>query len=317
MPTIGNGNYDYLITSTAEKYAREVLTDNIFTARPLTWWLTQKNRIRFIDGGAKILEPLIYAGNTKNTDVGSYSGTDTLGLNAAVKITAAEYTWKQYYASVTIAGIDEAKNSGEAEVINLVESAMFQAEESSKEYMNEMFFSDGTGNSSKDWNGLANIVSASTDLGNINYTDNTWWRSYVESTSAALTIPYMTTAFNTVSKGNDKPDFIMTTQTLFEKYESLVQPSLRYTDTKTADAGFENLMFKTAPVMFDSYCTSGVMYFLNSKYLGLVGHKQKWFKNRGWTLPDNVDARYMLLLSYGNLTCRNRARQGKLTAKTA
>lgn len=316
MPTIGNGNYDYLLTTTAEKYAREKLTDNIFTARPLTWWLTEKNRVRFLDGGTKILEPLIYGTHTENTNVGSYSGTDTLGLNATDKFTAAEYDWKQYYATVTISGIEEAKNNGEAEIINLLEAKMMQAEESTKEYMNKMLFGDGTGNSNKDWNGLGNIVESGADLGNINYTDNSWWRSYEENTTAALTIPYMTTAYNTVAKGNDKPDFIMTTQTLFEKYESLVQPALRYTDTKTADAGFENLMFKTAPIMFDSYCTSGVMYFLNSKYLGLVGHKNVWFKHRGWTQPDDKDVRYMLLLSYGNFVCRNRARQGKLTGKS-
>ena len=187
-----------------------------------------------------------------------------------------------------------------------------------------MFFGTQATVGVKDWNSLADIVSiadptvtSTGGLGNIPVSGNTWWQSYVESTSAALTTAQMTTAFNTVSKGNDKPDFVITTQTLFEKYESLLAPALRYTDTNAADAGFENLMFKTAPVMFDAHCNSGVMYFLNSKYLGLVGHKDVWFKNRGWTFPDNIDARYLLLLTYGNMTCRNRARQGKLTAKTA
>jgi hypothetical protein len=71
----------------------------------------------------------------------------------------------------------------------------------------------------------------------------------------------MNNAYNTVSVGNDHPDVVLTTQTLYEKYEALLQPNLRYTDTKTADAGFQNLLFKASPVMYDVSCTSGVMFF--------------------------------------------------------
>jgi hypothetical protein len=127
----------------------------------------------------------------------------------------------------------------------------------------------------------------------------------------------MSTAYNSVSVGNDHPDVLLTTQTLFEKYEALLQPNLRYTDTKTADAGFQNLLFKAAPVMYDVHCTSGTFYFLNSKYITLVGHSDKWFSQTAFISPEDTDARYALIMCYGNLTVRNRAKQGKLTAKTA
>jgi hypothetical protein len=127
----------------------------------------------------------------------------------------------------------------------------------------------------------------------------------------------MATAYNSVSVGNDHPDTLLTTQTLFEKYEALLQPQLRYTDTKTADAGFQNLLFKSAPVMYDTGCTAGTFFFLNSKYLTLVGHTSKWFDQTAFIRPEDLDARYALIMCYGNLTVRNRAKQGKLTAKTA
>jgi hypothetical protein len=127
----------------------------------------------------------------------------------------------------------------------------------------------------------------------------------------------MSTAYNSVSVGNDHPDTLLTTQTLFEKYEALLQPNLRYTDTKTADAGFQNLLFKAAPVMYDTGCTAGTFFFLNSKYLTLVGHSDKWFSQTAFISPEDTDARYALIMCYGNLTVRNRAKQGKLTAKTA
>ena len=312
---MSNPNFDALLSTTLANY-RDQLTDNIFTARPLTYFLQDKGRIRMLNGGTKIVEPLIYG---SNSTVGSYSGYDSIALTAQGGITAAEYDWKQYAASIAISGIEEAKNNGEQEIINLLEAKIMQAEESMREGFNQMFYSDGTGNSGKDWNGLGNIVEASGTVGGINRatSGNEYWRSYEENTATALTLAQMSTAYNSVSVGNDHPDMVLTTQTLFEKYEALLQPQLRYTDTKTADAGFQNLLFKAAPVVYDEHCTAGIVYFLNSKYLTLVGHSSKWFAQTQFVQPEDLDARYALIMCYGNLTCRNAAKQGKLTAKTA
>ena len=311
----GNANFDSLLSTTLANY-RDQLTDNIFTARPLTNFLMEKGRVRMLDGGTKIVEPLVYG---LNGTVGSYSGYDTITLTAQEGMSAAEYDWKQYAASIAISGIEEAKNNGEAAIINLLEAKIMQAEESMREGFNQMFFSDGTGNSGKDWLGLAALVDSAGTVGGIDATavGNDFWQSYEEGTSGALSLADMATAYNSVSVGNDHPDMVLTTQTLFEKYESLLQPQLRYTDAKTADAGFQNLLFKSAPVTYDVHCQAGVMYFLNSKYLTLVGHSGKWFEQTDFVRPENLDARYALIMCYGNLTCRNRAKQGKLTGRTA
>jgi len=311
----GNANFDTLLSTTIANY-RKTLTDNVFTARPLTYFLMDKGRIRMLNGGTKIVEPLIYG---TNSTVASYSGYDTLSLTPQEGISAAEYDWKQYAVSIAISGIEEAKNNGEQAILNLLEAKIMQAEESMKEGFNQMFFGDGTGNSGKNWLGLGAIVESGNTVGGIDSSavGNGFWQSYEENTAGALTLAQMTTAYNSVSVGNDHPDMVLTTQTLFEKYESLLQPQLRYTDTKTADAGFQNLLFKAAPVAYDVHCTAGVVYFLNSKYLTLVGHSDKWFANTEFVRPENLDARYSLIMCYGNLTCRNRKKQGKLTAKTA
>lgn len=308
-----NANFDNLLSTTLANY-RSTLTDNVFTARPLTYKLMEKGRIRMLNGGTKIVEPLIYG---QNDTVGSYSGYDSIALTPQTGISAAEYEWKQYAASISISGIEEAKNNGEQEIINLLEAKIMQAEESLREGFNQMFFASGTGNSSKDWNGLGNLVESGNTVGGIDSSVYTWWQSYEENTATALTLAQMSTAYNSVSVGNDHPDVLLTTQTLFEKYEALLQPQLRYTDTKTADAGFQNLLFKAAPVMYDEHCTAGVFFFLNSKYLTLVGHSGKWFQQTEFIRPEDLDARYALIMCYGNLTVRNRAKQGKLTAKTA
>jgi hypothetical protein len=304
-----------LLSTTLANY-RDKLTDNVFSARPLTYWLMDKGRIRTESGGTKIVEQLIYG---QNNTVKSYQDYETLSLTPQEGISAAEYDWKQYGASIAISGIEEAKNNGEHAIIDLLEAKIMQAEESLREGFNQMFFGDGTGNSGKNWNGLGNLIESGNTVGGINSATagNEFWRSYEENTAGALTLPQMTTAYNSTSVGNDHPDVILTTQTLFEKYESMLTQQLRYTDTKTADAGFQNLLFKGAPIMYDVHAPAGTMFFLNSKYLKLVGHSDKWFKQTDFVRPENQDARFALIMCYGNLVCSNRAKQGKLTAKTA
>ena len=313
---MSNPNFDQILSTTLKNHLPK-LEDNVFSARPLAFFLKESGNIRTIDGGAKIVLPLIHALNNSS---GSYSGVDPLTTTAAAGITAAEYDWRQFYVTITISGIEEAQNSGTEALIDLLEAKTMQAEETITEKFDIMFFADGTGNSGKDWFGLGNLVKAhpnDTTIGGINPQSNAYWASNRTALGGPLTVAAMTTLFNTCSVGNDKPNVILTTQTLFEKYEALLQPQARYTDMKAADAGFQNLMFKGTPVTYDVNTVAGDVFFLNSKYLRLVGHKDVWFKPTPFVRPENVDARFAQILCYGQLTASNRKRQGVLTGATA
>lgn len=310
----GNSNFDEILSTTLNNYVPK-LVDNVFTARPLFYALTNGQTIRRVSGGAKIVTPIIYG---TNSTAASYSGTDTISTTAQTGISAAEYDWKQYASTVTISGIEEAKNNGEAQIIDLLEGKIFQTQETIIENLNTMFYGDGTGNSGKDWNGLANIVDATGTVGGINQagSGNGFWASTETAQGGAITIAAMAKLYNDVSVGNDQPSIIITTQDVYQDYEALLTDQIRYTDTDVADAGFQNLLFKGAPVTFDGSCTAQTMYMINSKYLRLVGHTDTWFKPTPFVRPTNQDAVYSQILCYGNLTCTNRARQGKLTGVT-
>ena len=311
----GNDDFNQILSTTLKNYVPK-LADNVFTARPLFYALTNGQTIRRISGGAKIVVPIIYG---TNSTAASYSGDEALSTTAQTGITAAEYDWKQYAATVTITGIEEAKNNGEAEIIDLLEGKVMQTEETIIQNMNEMFYGDGTGNSNKDWIGLDLIVGKpNTALGGIDPTDsgNSWWKSDEHDMDGALTVKQMGTTYNNVSVGNDQPTIVIGTQALYESYEALLEPNLRYTDTKVADAGFQNLLFKGAPVTFDGDVTAGEIFFLNTKYLRLVAHTETWFQTTPFVRPTNQDARYAQILCYGELTCSNRARQGYIHSAT-
>jgi hypothetical protein len=220
---------------------------------------------------------------------------------------------------VTINGLEEAKNNGEAQIIDLLEGKIFQTQESVIENMNTMFWADGLGNGGKDWNGLHLIVAKpNTTLGDINpaTAGNSFWSSTEVNQAGALTTAGMASIYNTISVGNDQPTIIITTQALYEKYEGLLEGQIRYTDTDVADGGFQNLLFKGAPVTFDNAATAGQMMFLNTKYLQLVAHSDVWFKPTPFVRPTNQDAVFSQLLCYGQLTCSNRARQGYMFGAT-
>ena len=314
----GNADFDEILSTTLKNYIPK-LTDNIFSARPLFYALTNGQTIRRISGGAKIVVPVIYG---TNSTAGSYSGVDTIDTTAQTGISAAEYDWRQYAATVTINGMEEAKNNGEAQIIDLLEGKIFQTQETIIENMNTMFWGDGTGNGGKDMNGLNKLVGTGLTVGGIDATDadNSWWRSTLrtgplDAGAGVLSQAAMATVYNTVSVGNDQPTIIITDQDEYEAYEALLEGQIRYTDTDVADGGFQNLLFKGAPVTFDSDSNlDGKMFFLNTKYLQLVAHSDVWFKPTPFVRPTNQDAVFSQLLVYGELTVSNRARQGMIYA---
>ena len=313
----GNPDFNALLSTTLQNY-QPTLVDNIFKDLVLLNHLNSRGRVQVEEGGTSIVEPLMYA---VNNTVGSYSGYDAIDLTPQDGITAAEYQWKQMAASIAISGIEESKNRGTEAIIKLLNAKIMQAEESLKSSLNTMLYGNGTGNGGKDFNGLGNIVATiNNTVGGIDASSNTWWNPYQDTTSATLSQQDMGIVYNQISKGSDVPDLILTNTNLFEKYESLLTANVRYQDVAKANAGFQNLMFKQTPVVFDlalAVDTSDApMYFLNSKYLKLTGMNGHWFNTTDFQngTVAGVDARYALVMAYGELTCSNRARQGYLTA---
>jgi len=323
----GNANFDEILSTTLKNYIPR-LTDNIFSARPLFYALTNGQTMRTVSGGAKIVVPIIYG---TNSTADHYAGSETIATTAQTGISAAEYSWGQYAATVTINGLEEAQNNGEAQIIDLLEGKIFQTQETIIENMNTMFYSTGpgAGAAATQWNGLEQIVDGSVltanTLAGIDPSvagDDFWASQEATGTGVAnLTVADMATMYNDCSNGNDQPTIIITSQQGYEKYESLLTSNIRYTDTDMADAGFQNLMFKGAPITFDGAISTGTvaagsqpMYFLNTKYLQLVRHSDVWFKATPFVRPIDKDAVFSQILAYGQLTCSNRARQGVITS---
>lgn len=315
----GNPDFNSLLSTTLQNY-QPTLVDNIFKDLVLLNHLNERGRVRVEEGGTQIIEPLLYA---VNDTVATYSGYDAIDLTPQEGISAAEYDWKQMAASVAISGIEEAKNRGTEAIIKLLNAKIQQAEMSLKTTLNEQLFgTPSVAPAAKDFNGLGNIIGTQNNLvGGIDASSNSWWNpTQATNMGATLSTQNMADVYNRASKGSDVPDLIITNHSLFEKYEALLVNTIRYQDVAKANQGFTNLMFKQTPVVFDlelaTDTSDAPMYFLNTKYLKLTGMNGYWYSTTDFMKGTvaGVDARYALILAYGQLTCSNRSRQGFMTA---
>lgn len=315
----GNTNFNTnVLSSTTRKFVNSEFADNIFNSHLLLQRLKEKAYVE-VDGGERLLEPLLYK---INTDATSYSGYDVLSTTPTSPFTAAEFEWKQYSAPITISGREERINQGKSSIVNLLMGKIKEAEMSIAQNMTTDLFGDGTANGGKALDGLSIMVDSAGTYGNINRATagNEFWQANETAQGGALTISAMATKYTQCSRGGQNgPDLIIMTSTLFDKYEALMQANQRFgvSNTKLADAGFMTLKFRGADVMYDEQCTSGVIYFLNTDHLKLRYHRDANFSMRDFQKPDNQDSKIAHILWMGNLTANNCRYLGKLTGATA
>lgn len=305
-----------LLLSTTLKNYRKTLTDNIFDSNAVFYQLKKGEGFREEDGGERIVEPLMYG---KNSTARSYDGYESLDTTPQAGIDSAEYNWKQYSVSITISGKEERQNAGTSRIINLLEAKTKQAEMSLTQVLSEGLFSDGTGNGGRNLTGFEAMISNSGTYGGINSATHTWWQASVESNSEALGLADMRSAYNNASiGGKDAPTLIVTSQALYESYEALftnvaISGGGSHFSTMSAgrkqivDGGFSSQEFKGVPMVWDEQCPSDRMYFINTKHMKLVMHKDANFKTTEFVKPENQDARIAQIFVMGNITCNRRA----------
>jgi len=311
---------DGLYTTTWNNRRKEVV-DQIFNATPFYYYLKKKGGIRFNGDGGRYLEiPLSYA---KNDTVTSLSKGDTISITDTEFLTDAQFEWKFVAGSIIRYYTDDAKNKSKQQHIRWLDQKINNLRDSMTDKMEIYLFGDGTGNSSKDIEGLGNLVDATPTsartVGNIAQTTYTWWQNKQKTASGASSVYLlndMRNLFNTCSKGqkSDAPDLIVTDQDSFELYEDEVVEQKQIVNKTLGDPEFDTVQFKGRPVIWSDQCTSGYMYFLNTKYLGLEVDPDIFFTPTEWkTIPNQLD-RVMQIVCKCNFVVSRRASQGVLTS---
>ena len=269
-------NLSELITTTLRSRS-QMFADNVTNKNSLLRKLKERGNVRLLSGGRTIVRELDYA---ENSTFQYYSGYEVLNTDASDVLSSAEFSWRQASVNVLINGLEERQNSGEAAILDLLESRIKNAMRTMANNISTGVYSDGTGTSGKEIDGLQAIVADSPStgvVGGINAADFSFWRNFSfdattyggNAASATNIIGYMNTVYNTVIRGTDKPDLIPADLNYFGFYQDALQSQQRFTNDNAkggADGGFVELMYASAPVILDD--GSGIptdhMYFLNT-----------------------------------------------------
>ena len=175
----------------------------------------------------------------------------------------------------------------------------------------------GVDSTSYDWWNAKFASFAYDGLDDSNVTDAATWDELTTTTDGVSAIARrMTRMYGALTIGSDQPDLIITTQAIFDAYESGLQANKRFVsnDAGLADAGFSTLKFKGADMVADSHCPAGVMLMLNTKYLDFKVHSKRNFSFQDFQKPINQDARTAKIFWMGQLVCTNPRMQGMIVA---
>lgn len=301
-------NWDNINTTT-DRVIMPKIVDNIFRSNPLQAKLYKKGTK--LDGGAYITQPLIYGEGPG----GFFTGSAVLDTSAAEILTSAVFEWKFAYASATMEWADELKNAGASAVAKIVMAKMQTMEKTIRNIMGQGIYSDGTDVASIV--GLRAMVSGTgTTYGGISKTTNSWWRSQIDSTTTLATLSMLTmrNLLGLATEDTDTPDMGVTTQAIYDRVYSLFQPQQRFMDSATLKAGFQNILIEGRPLIVDSHCPTGYLFWLNTDYIDFVTHSAANFKRKPWVEPWNQEVRTTRILWAGNLTGSNCRYQAAHTA---
>lgn len=315
-----NATFTEIVTTTLREHPG-VIADNVSGHNALYRRLKVGGKIKKLDGGYEIVEPLDYA---ENSTFQRYSGYDTLNISASDVLSAAKYSWVQSAVNVTASGLELRQNSGKNQIVDLAKSRLKNAMRTAANNMSVDLYS--TGALTNQMGGLGAIITSdgTGTVGGIvsgTYTfwknqfreisgSNTWTKSTIRDEMQALWISQV--------RGTDKPDLIVSTNDMYSAYWGGLSDNQRYTNDEKNEAtvGFQSLKFNTADVMHDNNSnftsTGEKMYFLNTEYLKLVVHR-----DANWSQLDdrnsvNQDAVVIPIIWQGQLTCSNRSLQGVL-----
>lgn len=175
-------------------------------------------------------------------------------------------------------------------------------------------------------------------LGGINSDSNTWWNAKLgtfaqssghETTTSTASMAWsdlvdtssgvsklakaMTRMYGALTIDNDQPDLIVTTQAIYDAYESSLQANKRFAGAEDiGNSGFSSLRFKNASVVVDSHVPAGQMYFLNTNYLDFKVHQDRNFTFEDFKRLEGSDNLQSRLFWMGQLVCTNPRMQGVL-----
>lgn len=260
------------VTTTTQDKLMPKLVDHVLNSNVL--FTRQVGRAKTWSGN-QMKFPLKVSKNTTGT---SFSGFDTFSTSATDNRRNLVYDPKFYQITIALPLDELSANQTEAKVLDLARIETAASAQDMADDLGTIFYADGTGNSSKDPNGLELLVddgSNSATIGGLtrsSFTPNL--DSTVTASGGTLTLAKMATLYSAITSGSVRPTAAFTPESVFDLYEQLLQPQERIMKDVpmmkgglTGGTGFTALHYKGFPILADEKATSQVLYFVNEDFI--------------------------------------------------
>jgi len=213
------------------------------------------------------------------TAIQSFLGMDALPTSFTDTRVLMKYNPRFVAANVALAGTDLISNNTAAKVLDLTRVEMQSRAQDLADGIGTMLWSDGTGNSNKDFLGLTALVDDGTTvstIGGLSRTTYTTLKGTVTA-SATLSLATMRTLYNAISDATVAPTRAYTDYASWALYEQLLQPQekifkeVNIVPNYKGYEGFSGLMYAGMEIVPDRKAIAGNMVFLNENYIDFYG----------------------------------------------
>jgi len=318
-----------IVNSITQELLIPPVVDNFYEGNVLYMRLRSKKKAW--NTGRRLLIPVQIADRTA---LGSYSGADAFDTNQEDVRQQFTIDPSQYYANITVTGIQTATNKGREGIIDLISAEMQSVGVALAQDMGTDIYLDGTGNANKNITGLVNHIDDATNVvtyQNLSRNTYTSLRSTLTAQSGALALSDIASDYDSAQRGSDAPSLFLTTPAVFTIYEALLTPTVQNNFNPTAgrlrmtptgletggavgNQGFPALAFRGVPFVSDDKCTAQNLYTINENWLDLYELEpttnfkkgtSQGFGWTGWKQSTNQDAITSQLIWYGQLVGTN------------
>ncbi|MGB8965743.1 MAG: phage major capsid protein [Candidatus Cybelea sp.] len=300
------------INAFVDRNLRNTIIDERFQSKALLGIIRGTKRLIKEDGGSIISQPILAQPN--QTAI-TYSGADVLPTDSQEEFTTYELQWKQAQVSVTINTIDKLRVSGKRAQLDLVKNKIESAYMALFDKMGQQVYANGTGNASKDWDGIGGGIANASMFQNylgIDRLANPWWQAQVLNPGAPtnLSTASMMTLWMQCKTDEERIHLIVATKIGYATYWGLLTPQEWFVDPRVGNLGFENIAFQGSALVDDSGCPANTMYFVNLDHVRMVVHRDRNFDFDGFIRPINQDTDTGHVFVAGNFEVRKPASCG-------
>ncbi len=290
------------------------VVDNAFNGEPFAWFMREQGRVT-IKGGTQISQPILK--DDLNSEMYA-TGLEPATLEATEIACTATWQWKWARVMMVIPEEEIDKNSGDDGIVDIVETYMETAKLSAMTLLGTNLHGTNASDT-KFYDGLQNLFGASgtayAGLTDTSFTSPANWLTYIHTplSAAVLSPADLRHMRGNATYGNAKPNLGLCNFPVYGKIWTHAEDNQRFGQQKTADMGFEHVMFEGMPIIADDGApgsgltqTDNWLMFLNTDYLKLIFHANKVFVSKVYAPVAEFEAYVAKIKFGGNLMTSKR-----------